>query len=102
MESAKIEEDSRQTGLKSKYVPAHGRDVEVALAAVNEFETSRTRDNIAYILLFAIGAAMLVATLYGFYRGSFGGLKDVWTVAGPITGGIVGYYFHRGRKDGAE
>jgi hypothetical protein len=68
------------------------------LRAIDERETSRTRDNIAYLLLIAVILAMSTATGYGFYIGDFGGVKDVWTVAGPLTGGIVGYYFHRGRK----
>jgi uncharacterized protein YcfJ len=65
---------------------------------VDEYETSRTRDRIAYFVLGCASAAMITAAIYGFYIGNFGGLKDVWTVVGPIAGGIIGYYFHRGRK----
>lgn len=90
---------SRKSGRNKKYTPAHGREFEIVIAAVSEYKTSRTRDNITYMFLFAVGAAMLTATLYGFHEGSFAGVRDVWTVAGPITGGIVGYYFHRGRRD---
>jgi len=68
------------------------------MRVTDEYETSRTRDDIAYILLAAVFIAMLVAVFSGFYYGNFGVVKDVWTVAGPITGAVVGYYFHRGRK----
>jgi len=84
---------------KSKYKPAHGRDFEIMLRAQDDYETSRTRDRIAYLTLGAVLMAMILAATYGFYHGNLGVVKDVWTVVGPITGGIVGYYFHRGRKD---
>jgi hypothetical protein len=44
---------------------------------------------------------MAVAAGYGFYSGNFGTIKNVWTVVGPIIGIVIGYYFHRGRKDSA-
>jgi hypothetical protein len=84
---------------RRKYVPASGREFEVTVAAIDAYKTGRTRDAIAYILLAATGTAMLLAMGYGFYTGNFGGLKDVWTVAGPVTGGVIGHYSHRGRRD---
>ena len=82
-----------------KYVPAHGRDFEVAQwRAMDEYATSRTRDRIAYALLAAGFVSLAAAAGYGVRSGDFGGLRDVWAIAGPIAGGIVGYYFHRGRK----
>jgi hypothetical protein len=47
-----------------------------------------------------IGAAGLAA-IYGVITGSFMGLRDVWGAVGPIVGGVVGYHFHRSRKDPA-
>ena len=83
---------------KNKYTSAHGRDFEMAVRVVDEYETSRTRDKIAYFVLGCGSLAMALAAGYGFYSGNFGAMKDVWTVAGPIIGVVVGYYFHRGRK----
>jgi hypothetical protein len=83
-----------------KKIPGHGRDFdfEMVVRVVGEYETSRTRDRIAYFVLGCASLAMFVAAIYGFYFGNFGVLKDVWAVVGPITGGIIGYYFHRGRE----
>lgn len=84
----------------AKYQPAHGRDFDVSLEQLDAYTTSRTRDRVGYIVLGASLGATGVAAVYGFASGDFGGLRDVWAVAGPIVGGIVGYYFHRtGRKD---
>jgi hypothetical protein len=85
-------------GTKRNYQPAHGRDFEIVMRAADDYETSRTRDGIAYLVLGAVAIAMLMAVAHGLQSGNFGATKDVWTVAGPITGAIVGYYFHRGRK----
>ena len=38
--------------------------------------------------LFVSGAA-----LYGLFLGRFDALASVWTVAGPIVGGLMSYYF---------
>ena len=84
---------------KNKYTPAHGRDFAIAVRVVDEYETSRTRDRIAYFVLACGALSMALAAGYGFYTGNFGTMNDVWTVAGPIIGVVIGYYFHRGRKD---
>ena len=36
---------------KTKFTPAHGRDFAIAVRMMDEYETSRTRDKIAYIVL---------------------------------------------------
>jgi len=82
-----------------KYTPAHGRDYEIRLRALDEYETSRTRDKIAYLVLGTVLGAIVATATYGLWQQDFGALNAVWTVAGPITGAILGYYFHRGRKD---
>ncbi len=82
-----------------RYKPAHGRDFQIEIRAVDEYQTSRARDRIAYLILAGVIAAMLAALVYGFWQQNFSSLKDVWTVAGPLTGTIIGYYFHRGRKE---
>jgi RsiW-degrading membrane proteinase PrsW (M82 family) len=91
--------DAKPKKTASRYKPAHGRDFEIEIHAVNEYRTSRTRDRIAYLILAAVIVAMLVALVYGFWQQNFASLKDVWTVVGPLTGTIIGYSFHRGRKD---
>jgi hypothetical protein len=70
----------------------------MAVRVVDEYETSRTRDKIAWFVLGCGSLAMALAAADGFYSGNFGTMKDVWTVTGPIIGIVVGYYFHRGRK----
>lgn len=44
----------------------------------------------AMIALFLFGAAGL-----GLYKGEFSSLQAIWTVAGPIYGGIASYFFTR-------
>jgi hypothetical protein len=83
----------------NKYTPAHGRHIEIAARVADDYETSRTRDRIAYLVLGGAAMAMVIASGYGFRIGDFAALRDVWTVAGPFAGAIVGYYFHRSRKD---
>jgi hypothetical protein len=83
---------------KTKFTPAHGRDFAIAVRVVDEYETSRTRDRIAYIVLGCGALSMAVAAGYGFYSEDFGAIKNIWTVAGPIIGIVIGYYFHRGGK----
>lgn len=90
--------DPLKTKTIGKYQAAHGRDYEIEIRATDEYKTSRTRDNISYIIICTSLIALALAGGYGFYVGTFGAVKDVWAVAGPLIGSIVGYYFHRARK----
>jgi uncharacterized membrane protein YoaK (UPF0700 family) len=86
-------------GASNKYRSAPGRDFDVSLAELADYHTSRTRDRIAYITLISALAATGIAGLYGLGTGNFSGLNAVWVAAGPIVGIVIGYYFHRGRKE---
>ncbi len=93
------EKNRRNRPRINKYTPLHGREFDISLRDLDHYKTSRTRDNVAYVLLGSALAAMLMAAAYGFHVGYFGALKDVWSAAGPFIGGVAGYYFHRSRKD---
>ncbi len=86
-------------GASAKYRPAPGRVLEVSLADLADYHTSRTRNRIAYITLVSALAATGLSGVYGLATGNFSGLNAVWVAAGPIVGIIMGYYFHRGRKE---
>ena len=85
----------------SKYQPAHGRDFDItsAVRELDHYETSRTRDRITYLVLGSVIGAVGLAAIYGMVTGRFSGLRNVWEAVGPIVGGVIGYYFHRSRKD---
>ncbi len=67
--------------------------------ALDQYQTSRTRDRITTLVLWSAIAALMLAAAYGALTGRFLGLEHVWSVAGPIVTGIIGYYFHRSRRD---
>jgi hypothetical protein len=66
---------------------------------MDAYATSRTRDNITYIIVPTVIGTIIAAGIYGVWQQNFGALTAVWTVTGPIAGAILGHYFHRGRKD---
>jgi len=58
-----------------------------------------TRSRMVWAVLAIIGVFLFGAAGLGLYRGEFGALQGVWAVAGPVYGGIAGYFFSRhGRK----
>ncbi len=89
----------RSVAESKRFQPAHGREGGISLRELDEYHTSRTRDRLGYIALGAALGATFLAAVYGVTTGDFGGLKDVWAAAGPIVGAVLGYYFHRSRKD---
>jgi hypothetical protein len=92
--------DKKPGKTRSKYQPAHGRDFDITMVReLDHYETSRTRDRVSYLVLGCVIGAVGLAAIYGMITGSFGGLRNVWDAGGPIVGGIIGYYFHRSRKD---
>jgi len=58
-----------------------------------------TRSRMVWAVLAIIGIFLFGAAALGLLRGEFGALQGVWAVAGPVYGGIAGYFFSRhGRK----
>jgi hypothetical protein len=70
------------------------------IKARDSYETSRTRDKIAFVVLGSSAAALLIAALYGFYTGDFTALVAVWSGVGPIVGGIITWYFQIRKESG--
>jgi len=97
MAEQKVGTPPGKSSSRNKRIPAHGREVEIVLRAIDDYRTSRTRDHVAYFILGAVSVALILATSYGFYSENFSGLEKVWD-AGPFAGGLLGYYF-RVRKD---
>lgn len=59
----------------------------------------RARRAITYTTL-GVGGAMLVgAVCHGVIHGEYSMLQNLWSIIGPIFGGIVVYYFHPPRID---
>ena len=87
---------------RAKFQPAIGRDFDNIVSVVqvlDQYRTSRTKDRVAYLVLGCGVGAVGLAAVYGMITGSFSGLRDVWGAVGPIVGGVIGYYFHRSRKE---
>ncbi len=84
---------------RGKFHPAHGREFDISLDDLVRYQTSRTRDRLAYLILAGAAGATAIAALAGFSTGSFTGVQNVWAATGPIIGAVLGYYFHRTHKD---
>lgn len=98
-------EDNSSKKRTKRYLPTHGRsfddpqhDDPEHISARERLKAGKTRNHIALTILYSTLAALAISTGYGFYVGNFEALADVWHVAGPLIGGIVGFYFWS-RKD---
>jgi hypothetical protein len=85
--------------LRKNYRPAAGRDLTIdEIEASDRYETARTRDHIAKLILWGGAAALSAAVGVSVVGRSFAPLGAVWAVIGPFAGGIVTYYFYRDPK----
>lgn len=88
---------------RRKFTPAIGRRIDEAdirqIDARDRYETSRTRDRLAYAILATLLAALTTTAIHGFRTDNFAPLGQVWAIGGPFAGGIVAYYFNRNRRD---
>jgi hypothetical protein len=79
--------------------PAAGRDLTIdEIAASDDYETARTRDHIAKLILWGATVALSAAVVVSVIGRSFAPLGAVWAVVGPFAGGIVTYYFYHDPK----
>lgn len=77
------------------FQPAIGTE----FAGVQEVE-AKTRSFLARLLASAIVIGVLVAGGYGLVIGNYTAVIGVWSVAGPIIGALVAYYFGPQRDTG--
>jgi hypothetical protein len=83
----------------------HGRRLDIEncsldqLRARTEFETTRTRNRIALVVVVGALAALALAFVYGLWAGSMAYVGYVWGVAAPIAAGVIGFYFRRDSKE---
>lgn len=77
-------------------VPAIGRDFD--LTEVTQYEESKTRNRIALSTVIMTLSMVVVSGTYGMLNSDFVPVATVWSISGPILGGIFGHYF-RPRKD---
>jgi steroid 5-alpha reductase family enzyme len=92
----------KRPGQSKPFQPAIGADLtkEIQLTkAKTEHQTSRARNNLAYIFVLLIVIAVAIAFLLSVQKNDFSYLGVVWGVAGPVAGAIVGFYFRPHRKD---
>jgi hypothetical protein len=83
------------TGVTAKpFQPAVGREFE----GVEEVE-AKTRDFLARVIAMATIISVGVAGLYRLMTGRYGAVAAAWSVAGPIIGAVVAYYFGPRRND---
>ncbi len=84
---------------RSTYRPTIGRNIDIEeIVASDTYETSRTRDHLAKVIVWSGTAALAIAALASYGQHSFAPIAAVWAVLGPVAGGIVSYYFYRGPK----
>jgi hypothetical protein len=76
------------------FQPAIGTE----FAGVREVE-ARDRGFLARSIAVATIGAVAVTGLYGLATGNFVAVIGVWSVAGPIVGAVVAYYFGPQRND---
>lgn len=62
------------------------------LADIND---TVTRTRMAWAVFVLASIFLLGSAVLGLYKGEFGELQGVWSVAGPVWTGIAGYFFHR-------
>jgi len=78
-----------RSGQKAKpFQPAIGREFE----GVQEIE-AKTRDFLARLIASASIVGVLATGGYGLMTGNYRAVIGVWSVAGPIIGALVTYYF---------
>jgi hypothetical protein len=82
----------------SAYRPTIGRNIDIEEIAADTYETSRTRDYLAKVIVWGGTVALFIAAVASYGQQSFAPIAAVWAVLGPVAGGIVSYYFYRGPK----
>jgi hypothetical protein len=85
---------SRSGGKEKPFQPAIGND----FGNVEEVE-AKTRDFLARLLASVAAAGVLATGGYGLITGNYVAVVGVWSVAGPIIGALVAYYFGPQRND---
>ena len=86
---------SRPGERQKPFQPAVGREFD----GVQEVE-AKTRDFLARLIASATVGGVLVAGSYGLITGNYMAVVAVWSVAGPIIGALVTYYFGPQRDTG--
>lgn len=82
---------------KKPFQPAFGRDdFEVTEPQLVD---AKTRGFLAKLVAVMIAVAVGCTGLHGLLTGDYHALTAVWTVAGPIMGAMVAYFFGVHRKD---
>jgi hypothetical protein len=85
---------SRPSRRQKPFQPAIGAEFD----GVQEVE-AKTRSFLARLLASATVIGVLVAGGYGLITGNYTAVIGVWSVAGPIIGALVAYYFGPQRND---
>jgi hypothetical protein len=85
---------SRSGGRKKPFQPAIGTDI----GRVEDAD-AKTRGFLARFLALCIGALVAVTGGYGLITGNYTAVIAVWTIAGPVIGAVVAYYFGPQRND---
>jgi hypothetical protein len=88
------DQSPRSTRAEKPFQPAIGKEFD----GVQEVE-AKTRSFLARLLASATVIGVLVAGGYGLITGNYTAVIGVWSVAGPIIGALVAYYFGPQRND---
>jgi hypothetical protein len=69
----------------------------LALSTVSStHRTFRMRENLTVFIMVTLGISLLVATLIGFFDGSFNEVNAVWAAGGAPLGFVLRSFFDKG------
>lgn len=78
---------------------AVGKPFEAKVTLDEDHVDAKTRFWIVSAVFIIAAIFLLGAAVYGLIKGEFSALQSVWSVVGPIYGGIAGYFFsHQTKK----
>jgi hypothetical protein len=89
-------QSSRSARAEKPFQPAIGAEFE--FDGVQERE-AKDRSFLVRLIASATVVGVLVAGGYGLITGNYTAVIGVWSVAGPIIGALVAYYFGPQRND---
>jgi len=90
---------SKQPRVARRVVVGTQFDVDVKVKDEGpEARDAITRARIVYVVLAMSTVFLSGAAAQGLYKGDFGNLQHVWSIVGPVYGGIAAYFFAKGGR----
>jgi hypothetical protein len=84
------------TSSRKPYQPAIGREFEVEEVLLAQ---EKNRGFLVRLIALATVLAVGITGIYGLITGAYFAVVAVWSVAGPLVGAMMAFYFGSHRKD---